>query len=98
MDWINEHKPAFIGADGSKKWHVYGVLHCAGDKPAVIGADGSCEWFVYGRRHRGKNRPAVLLTDGCCNFWEHNTFCGCKQVTDFTTTSRRSVFVAVIMR
>jgi antitoxin component YwqK of YwqJK toxin-antitoxin module len=56
--------PAFVSADGDKKWYKEGKLHRDGDLPAVIHGDGTKFWFKNGKVHRDGDLPAMVREYG----------------------------------
>ncbi|RTK95483.1 MAG: hypothetical protein EKK64_06580 [Neisseriaceae bacterium] len=54
----NPSHPQIIWDNGTKEWHLYGVLHRAG-KPAIEYSNGDVEYWFNGKRHR-TDGPAVI--------------------------------------
>lgn len=66
-----EHRdggPAFVGANGTKKWYQYGALHREGGEPAIEWAYGDREWYRNGVLHR-EGAPAIERVDGTREWW-----------------------------
>jgi hypothetical protein len=57
--------PSIFYSNGTKEWHVFGVLHRL-DGPAVVYPNGDCEYWELGCRHR-LDGPAVIY--GNKQYW-----------------------------
>ena len=60
--------PIIIWDNGTKEWHLYGVLHRVG-KPAIEYPNGDVEYWFNGKRHR-EDGPAVII--GNKQYWFEN--------------------------
>lgn len=65
----NDHGPAEIEGDGTRRWYCRGKLHREGGLPAVIYGDGTAKYFVHGQLHREGDLPACIYNNGSQKFY-----------------------------